>query len=126
MKKIVCTVLMFVTIVCALVSCESDVYESPSINLKDECSVAFDYFSSKNYEVSFYDIEKYEYERSERASLFDNGIIYKITIFRNEYTKVMGKIYYFGKLNGEDILYFADYYDYSYGCYEYRLLKCEL
>lgn len=105
-KILICLVLAIVLIsACGLLACNKNSTES----LRDKCKVAFEYFEDIGREIQFYNIEEFEVSNDnifyDNKNYFDEGKCYKITLYNQNGSNVRWWDYFFGKLDGEDVLY---------------------
>lgn len=102
MKKITAIiVLLLITI--SLFSCSS----KDSSSKDDYIDFAFEYFKDANISILYYTVEEYESVNinvDEDSKRFDEGTIYKITIYQLGGWNVYERQYFVGRLNGRKIL----------------------
>ncbi len=148
-KSLGCLAMVVVLVfVCMLFACDNNNAGDPSLQgaspfseptcsnngdnaaeiLREKCKVAFDYFEANNREIQFYNIEEFEVCNANipnhNKNYFDEGQCYKITLYRQSGSNIAWIDYFFGKLNGTDILYMVDWA--SHTNHYYNLVKINM
>lgn len=123
-KILICLVLaMLLICTCGMFACNNN-----AESLRDKCKVAFEYFESTNREIQFYNIEEFEVSNDNipnyNENYFDKGKCYKITLYRQSGSNVSWSDYFFGKLDGEDVLYVISWA--SQTNHYYNLIKIDM
>ena len=101
MKRV--SIIMCILMSLILIGC------SNTQDYKNDCkNFLFDYFEDSQMCVLYYNIEEFESTNmhvSELQQKFDNGIVYKFTIYEQSGGNELEKLYFVGILNGDKVIY---------------------
>ena len=123
-KFVSCLLIYCIIIMCIFFcGCSSQISSNKSVK------AAFEYFEKQNIEIQFYSIEEKEVSNiniADNKKYFDNGKAYKIILSSNSGGQMRESIYFAGVLDGNNVLYYADYFQFNGSGEFYNLMKREI